>query len=168
MGLASEPDARRRRNWITGSYDPDLNETYWGVAQAKPWMRVSRGAKPGDKALFTSSTVALNPGQWQSRLVLPACARRIARSRRGVRARAGGQRRQEADVYHRQGGHSVEARPRERASSSGSRRRSSRTSSRESIRRQESRRIAATFSSRRSASGFRRVRARKADTTGRR
>ena len=47
--------------WITGSYDPDLNETYWGVAQAKPWMRGSRGAKPGDKALFTSSTVALNP-----------------------------------------------------------------------------------------------------------
>ena len=47
--------------WITGSYDPDLNETYWGVAQAKPWMRASRGAKPGDKALFTSSTLALNP-----------------------------------------------------------------------------------------------------------
>ena len=47
--------------WITGSYDPELNETYWGVAQAKPWMRASRGAKPGDKALFTSSTVALNP-----------------------------------------------------------------------------------------------------------
>ena len=47
--------------WITGSYDPDSNETYWGVAQAKPWMRVSRGAKPGDKALFTSATVALNP-----------------------------------------------------------------------------------------------------------
>ena len=47
--------------WITGSYDPDLNQTYWGVAQAKPWMRVSRGAKPGDKALFTSSTLALDP-----------------------------------------------------------------------------------------------------------
>lgn len=47
--------------WITGSYDPELNETYWGVAQPKPWMRASRGAKPGDKALFTSSTVALNP-----------------------------------------------------------------------------------------------------------
>ncbi len=30
--------------WITGSYDPDLNQTYWGVAQAKPWMRASRGA----------------------------------------------------------------------------------------------------------------------------
>ena len=25
--------------WITGSYDPELNLTYWGVAQAKPWMR---------------------------------------------------------------------------------------------------------------------------------
>ncbi len=47
--------------WITGSYDPELNLTYWGVAQAKPWMRVSRGAKPGDKGLFTSSTLALNP-----------------------------------------------------------------------------------------------------------
>ena len=29
--------------WITGSYDPDLNLTYWGTAQAKPWMPVSRG-----------------------------------------------------------------------------------------------------------------------------
>ncbi len=47
--------------WITGSYDPELNLTYWGVAQAKPWMRSSRGAKPGDKALYTSSTLALNP-----------------------------------------------------------------------------------------------------------
>lgn len=47
--------------WITGSYDPELNRTYWGVAQAKPWLRVSRGAKPGDKGLYTSSTLALNP-----------------------------------------------------------------------------------------------------------
>jgi alcohol dehydrogenase (cytochrome c) len=47
--------------WITGSYDPDLNATYWGVAQAKPWMRVSRGATPSDKDLFTSCTVALDP-----------------------------------------------------------------------------------------------------------
>jgi len=47
--------------WITGSYDPELNETYWGISQPKPWLRVSRGAKAGDKALFTSSTVALNP-----------------------------------------------------------------------------------------------------------
>ena len=47
--------------WIAGSYDPGLNLTYWGVAQPKPWLRVSRGAKPGDKALFTSSTLALDP-----------------------------------------------------------------------------------------------------------
>ncbi len=45
--------------WITGSYDPDLNLTYWGVAQAKPWMQVSRGTK-GD-ALYSSSTLALRP-----------------------------------------------------------------------------------------------------------
>jgi len=47
--------------WIAGTYDPGLNATYWGVAQPKPWLRVSRGAKPGDKGLFTSSTVALDP-----------------------------------------------------------------------------------------------------------
>jgi alcohol dehydrogenase (cytochrome c) len=47
--------------WITGTYDPDLNLTYWGVAQAKPWVSVSRGMKTSDKALYTSSTVALAP-----------------------------------------------------------------------------------------------------------
>jgi alcohol dehydrogenase (cytochrome c) len=46
--------------WITGSYDPDLNLTYWGIAQAKPWMPISRGMYTLDKALYTSSTVALN------------------------------------------------------------------------------------------------------------
>jgi alcohol dehydrogenase (cytochrome c) len=46
--------------WITGSYDPELNLTYWGVAQAKPWMRASRQTGNGD-ALYTSSTLALNP-----------------------------------------------------------------------------------------------------------
>ncbi len=46
--------------WITGSYDPDLNLTYWGVAQPKPWVRASRGASSADKGLYTSSTVALN------------------------------------------------------------------------------------------------------------
>ncbi|HEX4277091.1 MAG TPA: PQQ-binding-like beta-propeller repeat protein [Bryobacteraceae bacterium] len=47
--------------WITGSYDPDLNLTYWGVAQAKPWMRATRGALNSDTALYTSSTLAINP-----------------------------------------------------------------------------------------------------------
>ena len=45
--------------WITGSYDPELNLTYWGVAQAKPWMQASRGTKVMDKNLYTSATLAL-------------------------------------------------------------------------------------------------------------
>lgn len=47
--------------WMTGSYDPDLNITYWGTAQPKPWMRASRGSGNSDDALYTSSTLALNP-----------------------------------------------------------------------------------------------------------
>ena len=46
--------------WITGSYDPVLNLTYWGTAQAKPWMPVSRGMDTLEKALYTSSTLALD------------------------------------------------------------------------------------------------------------
>jgi alcohol dehydrogenase (cytochrome c) len=45
--------------WITGSYDPDLNLTYWGTAQSKPWMRVSRGSGNG-ATLYANSTVALD------------------------------------------------------------------------------------------------------------
>ena len=47
--------------WITGSYDPDLNLTYWGVAQAKPWVAASRNMRTSDRALYTSSTIALRP-----------------------------------------------------------------------------------------------------------
>ena len=47
--------------WITGSYDPELNLTYWGVAQAKPWMYASRGSTVADQALYTTSTLALRP-----------------------------------------------------------------------------------------------------------
>jgi alcohol dehydrogenase (cytochrome c) len=46
--------------WITGSYDPELNLTYWGTAQAKPWMPASRGMQTTDVALYTSSTLALD------------------------------------------------------------------------------------------------------------
>ncbi len=45
--------------WITGSYDPDLNLTYWGTAQAKPWMRVSRGSGNG-ATLYANSTLAID------------------------------------------------------------------------------------------------------------
>ncbi len=46
--------------WITGSYDPDLNLTYWGVSQSKPWMRASRGTGAAAN-LYANSTLALNP-----------------------------------------------------------------------------------------------------------
>ena len=48
--------------WITGSYDPELNLTYWGTTQAKPWMPASRGMKGTDVALYSSSTLALDAG----------------------------------------------------------------------------------------------------------
>jgi alcohol dehydrogenase (cytochrome c) len=56
------PDLYRAggETWITGSYDPELNLTYWGTAQAKPWMPASRGMGTLDVALYTSSTVALD------------------------------------------------------------------------------------------------------------
>ncbi len=55
------PDGMRAGGdtWIAGSYDPDLDLTYWGIAQAKPWMPASRGNKVTDAALYTASTVAL-------------------------------------------------------------------------------------------------------------
>ena len=47
-------------SWITGSYDPVSNLTFWGTAQAKPWMPISRGMTIKDDALYTSSTLALD------------------------------------------------------------------------------------------------------------
>lgn len=44
--------------WITGSYDPSLNLTYWGTGNPGPdWNPAQR---PGDN-LFTDSVVALDP-----------------------------------------------------------------------------------------------------------
>ena len=43
--------------WLTGSYDPELNLTYWGVGNPGPdW---NPGQRPGDN-LYTSSVVALD------------------------------------------------------------------------------------------------------------
>lgn len=47
--------------WITGSYDPELRLVYWGTAQAKPWVPASRGMTAEDAALYTNSTLALDP-----------------------------------------------------------------------------------------------------------
>ena len=51
--------------WITGTYDADLDLTFWGVAQAKPWAQVSRQTD-GD-ALYSSSTLALDPDTGEMR-----------------------------------------------------------------------------------------------------
>ncbi|MEZ5498618.1 MAG: PQQ-binding-like beta-propeller repeat protein [Steroidobacteraceae bacterium] len=48
-------------NWITGSYDPDLKLVILGTSQAKPWVAASRGMTPKAAALYTNSTLALDP-----------------------------------------------------------------------------------------------------------
>lgn len=48
-------------NWIPGSYDPVLKLFYLGTSQAKPWVAASRGMSPLDAALYTNSTLALDP-----------------------------------------------------------------------------------------------------------
>lgn len=42
--------------WMTGSYDPETNITYWGTGNPAPWIAELR---PGDN-LYTNSTVALD------------------------------------------------------------------------------------------------------------
>lgn len=46
--------------WIAGTYDPELNLTYWGTSQAKPWRRDMRGSGDG-ATLYANSTLALDP-----------------------------------------------------------------------------------------------------------
>ena len=55
------PDDQRAggETWIAGTFDPELNTTYWGVAQSKPWRRDLRGSGDG-ATLFANSTVALD------------------------------------------------------------------------------------------------------------
>ncbi len=48
-------------SWIPGSYDPELDLLFWPVAQAKPWVPASRGLTVHDPALYTNSTLALDP-----------------------------------------------------------------------------------------------------------
>src|ERR687887_1467978 len=43
--------------WITGTYDPQLNLTYWGTGNTGPWPA---DAHPGDN-LYATSVIALNP-----------------------------------------------------------------------------------------------------------
>ena len=43
--------------WITGSYDPELDLTYWGTSNGGPW---TAAARPGDN-LWISSVIAFKP-----------------------------------------------------------------------------------------------------------
>jgi alcohol dehydrogenase (cytochrome c) len=43
--------------WLTGSYDPDLNLTYWGIGNV--WPDFNPNQRPGDN-LYTESVVALD------------------------------------------------------------------------------------------------------------
>ena len=47
--------------WNTGSYDPELGLIYWGTAQPKPWVAASRGLTVQDAALYSNSTLAIDP-----------------------------------------------------------------------------------------------------------
>lgn len=47
--------------WIAGSYDPARELFYIGTSQAKPWVAASRGMSALDAALYTNSTLALDP-----------------------------------------------------------------------------------------------------------
>ena len=58
-GLADDQRAGAE-SWIAGTYDPELNTTYWGTAQAKPWRRDMRGSGSGS-TLYANSTLALDP-----------------------------------------------------------------------------------------------------------
>ena len=42
--------------WVTGTFDPDLNLTYWGTGNPGPWIG---DARPGDN-LYTNSVIALD------------------------------------------------------------------------------------------------------------
>ena len=42
--------------WVTGTYDPELNLTYWGTGNPGPWIG---DARPGDN-LYTNSIIALD------------------------------------------------------------------------------------------------------------
>jgi alcohol dehydrogenase (cytochrome c) len=43
--------------WVAGSYDPELNLSYWGTGNGGPWMGSLR---PGDN-LYVASMLAINP-----------------------------------------------------------------------------------------------------------
>ncbi|MFC0281464.1 pyrroloquinoline quinone-dependent dehydrogenase [Falsigemmobacter intermedius] len=45
--------------WATGSYDPELGLTYWGIGMPGPYAELIRGSGDGE-VLYTNSTIALD------------------------------------------------------------------------------------------------------------
>ena len=130
--------------WMAGSYDPDLDLTYWGIAQAKPWMPVSRGTGVRDAALYTASTVALRASDgtlaWYYQH-MPGESLDLDEVFERVLIDVGSEK---VALHDRQGRRAVEARSRRRAGFSATRKRCSRTSTRASIRRPACRLTATT------------------------
>ena len=62
--------------WLTGSYDPDLNLTYWGTGNPGPdW---NPGQRPGDN-LYSDCVVALDPDTGKAQVVFSVHAKRRLR-----------------------------------------------------------------------------------------
>lgn len=59
-GGMPDNDRKGAETWIAGTYDPELDTTYWGTAQAKPWRRDERGSGTGATD-YANSTLALDP-----------------------------------------------------------------------------------------------------------
>ena len=75
--------------WTTGSYDPELNLTYWGTGNPGPDF--SGDQRAGDN-LYSNSVVALDPDTGRAEVALPVHAARRVRLRLDAGARARGHR----------------------------------------------------------------------------
>ena len=115
LGRPSRRSRVGAETWITGSYDPDLNLTYWGTAQAKPWMRVE--PRIGQRCDSVRQLDAgAECGYRKTKMVFRPCSRRNTRLGRSLRARARGRSRPELCLQRRQDRHPVEAGPQDRQS----------------------------------------------------
>ena len=141
VGQRRDPFRAGGETWITGSYDPDLNLDLLGRGAGQAVGAGEPRHDGADKALYTSSTLALNPER-QARVVLPA----LRRAKRSISTKSSSAcwstSAAQARVHDRQAGHSLEARSRDRPVPRRTRKPSSRTSSTASIRRPACRAIA--------------------------
>ena len=57
-GDVAYEDRHKASFWVTGSYDPKLDLTYWGSASASPYPEILKGTGDGDLS-WTNSTLAI-------------------------------------------------------------------------------------------------------------